>query len=52
MHSNEYIAKHASELSAECRDLLDKIFVGDEDQRITLQVRGGCVGARCMFGRA
>lgn len=38
-HSNSHIAKHVGELSPELRDLLDRIFVADEDARITVQVR-------------
>ncbi|KAI8471620.1 MAG: kinase-like domain-containing protein [Monoraphidium minutum] len=35
--SDPYIEAHAAALSPELRDLLDAIFVGDEDERITIQ---------------
>ncbi|WIA14928.1 hypothetical protein OEZ85_001641 [Tetradesmus obliquus] len=35
--SDEFVKANATNLSPECRDLLDKIFVADEFKRITLQ---------------
>jgi hypothetical protein len=39
--SDEFVKANATNLSPECRDLLDKIFVADEFKRITLQVGRG-----------
>jgi hypothetical protein len=36
--SDEFVKANVTSLSTECRDLLDKIFIADELQRITLQV--------------
>lgn len=36
--SNIFIREHVGQLSEELRDLLDRILVGDESERITLQV--------------
>jgi len=49
--SNEHIAKNAPALSPELRDLLDRIFVGEEEDRITIQVRAcACIGSALGVG--
>lgn len=39
VESDEFVKANATHLSAEVRDLLDKIFVADEFKRITMEVR-------------
>lgn len=40
--SNAFVSKHVHLLSAEVRDLLDRIFVWDEAKRISIEVSAIC----------